>query len=170
MASLLNIQASDFENGLILLSQNDNTETDIDATIEDVEVDVLQHLFGAELYTLFIADLVDGVPQEQRLIDVYNPFFEQDDCQMLESKGMIIMIKWFVWAKFTPTQRFQNTEVGMMVNESENGSNATPSQYGWALGYNKGVNPYANIQAKMIDDPDLYPEFKGLPKQIASII
>lgn len=167
------VQPIDFKSGDILISQNDKVEIDLQVTIEKEEKEVLQELFGSVLYDLFIADLDNAVPQDPRFVAVFDEFYlDIDDFEFfpIRSEGIKRMLMWLIYAEFVPTQPFQNTTVGMVRNEEENSAIATPSAYGLASKYNNGVRSYRAIQALMLNDDSLYPEFNGINKRIVSTI
>ena len=168
------IEVEDFLDGEIKISQNSDAEVDLEAIIVRIEKQELRRLFGSDLYDLFILDIADiviGDPTDPRFIAVYNEFYnDEGDCHVFESEGIEVMLKWFIWAEVTRNQPYQNTTVGMVPNEEENSSIATPAQYGWHHGYNKAITTYNAIQRLMIEDSDLYPEFKGIHKDKAGVI
>lgn len=168
------VSPADFTTGDILISQSEKKEIDLEVIIPIVEKDVLQKMFGKELYDLFIVDFdapTAGEPTDQRFKDVFNEFYIDEDFQPpLISEGIKRMLMRFIWADYVRDQPFQNTTVGMVRNQEENSSIATGSQFGWSTKYNKAVHSYCAIQIFMIDDSDTYPEFKGIPKQLSGII
>jgi len=164
--------STDFATGDILLSQNDSQEINIQVTIDRMEVDILQDLFGSELYDLFISDLAGTpeIPTTERFTDVFEPFLKDEDCPRLKSDGILRMLKRFIWAEHVRNQPASNTAVGMVQSVEQNSKHLTPAQYGWSPKYNEAVYTYSAIQAFMIRESDIYPEFKGICKDLSGVI
>lgn len=165
------VNTSDFTNGEILISQSSATEQELEPYIDTAELEILQELFGSELYALFIADLVGGVPQDARFVAVFNAFYDDSDsvvgwcCGASRSEGIKKMLMRFINFSFTRDQPHQNTPVGTVKNQSENSTNASAAAYGAVIKYNIAVESYQAIARKMILDTATYPEYNGIAKE-----
>jgi hypothetical protein len=164
------VNTSDFTNGDILISQSSATELELEPYIDLLEVNVLQELFGSELYALFMADLVGGVPQDARFVAVFDAFYDDSDNIASRSEGIKKMLMRFIYFDFTRNQPYQNTPVGTVKNQSENSTNASSPSFGLTIKYNYGVNSYQAIARKMILDSVTYPEYNGIGKEKAIYI
>ncbi len=168
------IQVSDFHNGEFLLSTQSDT-TELQAIIDRLEVEVLQDLMGREMYDAFIADLDTNVfpqaPQEQRFIDIYNPFYLDDTCR-LRSEGIIKMLQMFIWFEAIKDQGQENTPVGIVTNQFENSTNRSNSMAGIGRTYNRAVNTFNDIAHYINLESSIYPEYncKGIIKQVISLV
>jgi hypothetical protein len=164
------VNTTDFTNGEILISQSSATEQELEPYIDTVELEILQELFGSTLYGLFMDDLVGGVPQTQRFVDVFNAFYDDSDsvvgwcCGASRSEGIKKMLMRFINFSFTRDQPHQNTPVGTVKNQSENSTNASAAAYGAVIKYNIAVESYQAIARKMILDTVTYPEYNGIPR------
>ena len=81
--------------GYFSLAKNKHKDEDIQAYIDRFEVECLRELLQCE-YDSFIVDLVDGLPQSTKWLDIYNPFYECLHCEDISSRGILDMIKCFV--------------------------------------------------------------------------
>ena len=87
MANILAL--TDFESGEYTIPQD--CYSDIQPYLDKYEKKYLIELLGCDLYALFIADLVAGVPQTQIYIDIFNEICE-DNCGTIQrSEGMKTM-------------------------------------------------------------------------------
>lgn len=164
------VNDTDFNKGEIRIATSTATQVDLNIFIDTAEVEVLQELFGLDLYTLFIADLVAGVPQTQRFIDVFDAFYDDTDavagwcCGSSRSEGIKKMLMRFIYFEFTREQHIQNTSTGPIKPDRNNAISATGPEIGLITKYNKGVGSYQAIARKMILDSTTYPEYKGISK------
>jgi hypothetical protein len=164
------VKDTDFNKGEIRIATSTATQVDLNIFIDTAEVEVLQELFGFELYELFVADLVDGVPQTQRFIDVFDAFYDDTDavagwcCGSSRSEGIKKMLMRFIYFEFTREQHIQNTSTGPIKPDRNNAISATGPEIGLITKYNKGVGSYQAIARKMILDRTTYPEYKGISK------
>ncbi len=168
------VQTTDFLTGEIIVSQTTNTTKSLQIIIDKLEVNVLQELFGSELYKLFIDDLVNNVPQDPRFIAVFDAFYNDDDVSnsfgcwcggAFRSEGIKKMLMWLIYWSFAKDQAFQNASVGTVRNEEENSTIVNGSAYGLNIKYNEGVRSYQAIARLMIDDLTTYPEYNGIAKE-----
>ncbi len=76
------ISASDFI-GENKIATDVFTDAELDAFITIYEAKLLYELMGIELYDLFIADLVGGVPQTAKYVTIYEAFVKEIDDEMI---------------------------------------------------------------------------------------
>jgi len=150
---------------------------ELDKYIDAYEETFLQDLLGCALFDLFQADLVNGVPQTQRFIDLFDKFcldpdnvisFSHTDCnKQYKSLGMKDMVTALIYFQYTRDNYIKNTDVGLMINEGE-----TSALAGSGIFYddiyerwNRGIESYNSIQYKIYKESDTYPEYRGVSKE-----
>ena len=148
-----NIVKSDDMIGVYELSLNSNDSTDYFDTIAfDVERNVLRGdgrcnygFMGDEEYLKLITDLVDGVPQSQKYIDLVN------GCNYVNSSGRLSifegikeMLKGFVYYAYLQTAYMNTTSMGASKPEFDGGERATKYELNrqTQIIQNKGVDLY----------------------------
>ena len=120
----------------------------------------LYELLGAELGKLFIADLVNGIPQTQIFIDLYDAFVKDDGLEVRESKGIKDMIKQIIWFYYA---RNNGASVELTGNNIDLGENSDISTDNFSLvkNYNKGIDTAKSIQWFICDNLGVYPVYNG---------
>lgn len=134
--------------------------SDIDKYIEQCEEDVLINLLGAELYGLFKADLTTSepqIPQTDRFIKLFNPFYIDKDDLIVCSKGMKKMLAQFIYFEFIRDLQYEQTASGTMKTNSELGIHAEGLSNEVAI-YNKAVNNVHAIQWYIYENKENYQE------------
>lgn len=137
----------------------------IENYISDVEFSILNKLLGEELYTLFIADLTTinpKIPQEQRFLDLFNPFFKELFGCNFESRGIPRMLTGFVFFYYGRDNEFEKTPTGFKTNKNDNSSEYKGSYSKLINAYNTSVNDFKAIQAFIYENLETYTEFKGV--------
>jgi hypothetical protein len=173
MGMILDID--DFEFGQFEIALDPEQEADLETYIDDVEAEYLPKLFGKELYDLFVVDWNTapvGTPTAPRFSMVYDPFVEQNDCVMIQSKGMVEMLKGFVYYLFIRDQITRSTTMGVDSFLGENVEAKTAIQHDTTRRYNDGVDTFKTIQYYMstFNPKDFtYPEYKGVDLSFATI-
>ena len=168
--SILNITPSNFENGLICIATNVHTENDLQTYIDEFEVVFLKAMLGCELYELFLADLVSGVPQAQIYLDIYNEFcIDEDACHVqLVSEGMVKMCEKFIFWEYIRDQKVKDTTSGNVVNSNEASREATFPETRLYQIYNQAIKSYQSIQVYICDNSSDYPVYNGIKKKKTS--
>lgn len=161
------VAVTDFESGEFLISLQDQN-ANLEAVIDRLEEEVLQDLLGKELYDLFIADLdgsptIPQAPLTARFLDIYNPIFETDPI-FIRSEGFIKMLQMFIWFEYTKGLGKQNTPVGYVQNEFENGVNLSANAASVELEYNRGVKSFRAVLDFIVQNSTTYPEYNGRGK------
>lgn len=115
--------------------------------IERYEKHYLVNLLGSDLYTQFMSDLdVNDMPQSPNFWNIYNPFNEDWNFRILESKGLIDMLTGFIYFEFSKDLVNQQTPFGNVDPKSENSVVASTIYNMMYNRYNESVKTYTNIQ------------------------
>lgn len=164
--SILNITYQDFVNPLIFIPTNKHTEADLQVFIDYWETEYLEDMLGCDLFNLFVADLVAGVPQTQIYIDIYEKFcIDEPDCGYKnKSEGMVKMIQKFVYWKYMSESKVKATNTGYVVNENEVARIADFSESRIYQIYNQAIKSYKGIQIYICDNLNDYPDYNGSHK------
>jgi hypothetical protein len=137
-----------------------NCYDQIDFYIEKYEKKYLLGLLGAELYTLFIADLTatnPQIPQTTRFLDIFNSFNIDESVCIITSEGIRKMLTQLIYFHYLRENQVQNTSGGTVRNAVELGTNAS-FMGNEVQSYNQGVNNSHAIQWFICDKSDIYPE------------
>ena len=139
-------------------SQNSYSKAELQLFIDKFEKLYLCRLLGADLYEDFINDLVDGVPQSQKYVDIFNAFCKSEGRCLYQSEGMKEMLKGFIYYEYVTTQNFQNTIAGTQRNESDNATQVSVTNLyrNSEQRFNLGVETYRSIQWLICEDYDTY--------------
>lgn len=132
--------------------------------IDENESKLIYQLLGTELGALFIADLdVNGVPQTQRFIDIYNSFALEDDCKQYISDGLKDYLLGLIYFDYVRNTNTYNSQLGNKSSLTENSEYAGNLIHDLSQRYNKGIATGKNIQWYCdCHLPEDYPEFKGV--------
>ena len=164
---------SDFT-GFYQISNGATAQDDkITEYITENQEQFLTDLLGCDLYDLFIADLVNDVPQTQRFIDIFKKFCIDNPigsgCQV-RSKGMAVMLKGFTYYNIARNADFFNTISGNLKNEFSNSTHVSTIQMGLNERYNVALGTYNAIQWFICDNASDYPEYNGLTKEVITFL
>ena len=162
------ISASDFT-GENKIATDVFTDAELDAFITIYEAKLLYELLGIELYDLFIADLVAGVPQTAKYVTIYEAFVKEIDDEMFMSDGMKVMLVKWVFFHYVRTQSQTNTIQGNTQAEGTINMPSAMSYTSLCIDYNKMISTFNAIQIyiESVKDAD-YPTFKGVYKNYMS--
>jgi hypothetical protein len=156
------IQISDFESGRNSIALNRYQTDDLQTYIDKYERKYLLMLFGQELYDLFIADLdVNGIPQRQKYLDLFNPFYKEIYNEFFDSLGLKKMLEGVVYFYFVRDKFSQQTTVGVSKSKSENSDNVGMQTHDLYSRYNNSGETFESIRAFLLDNEQTYPEFNG---------
>ena len=157
------IQITDFAQGKYVIPTNPMQDTDLQTYIDDAQRSFLLQLLGVELYDLFIADLVNNVPQSARFIKIFDPFTDQTNDVLTISDGMKEMLKGFVYYIYLRDLVNRATTTGLTKTLPENAENVSGIWFDLNRRYNEAVETYKVIQNYVyVVDPINYKEFKGI--------
>jgi hypothetical protein len=162
------ISASDFI-GENKIATDVFTDAELDNFITLYESKLLYELLGIELYILFIADLIGGVPQTAKYVTIYDAFVKEIDNEMITSDGMKVMLVKWVFFHYVRTQPQTNTIQGNTQSEGTINMPSAMSYTSLVIDYNKMILTFKAIQTyiESVKDAD-YPTFKGVYKNYMS--
>lgn len=96
------------------------TKENLDRYIDQYEKSMLIKMFGAELYKEFIADFdapTAGQPTDPKFVAVYEQILlDEQDCDILYSEGIPVMLKGFIYFFFVRDLRYKVTMGGAVKN------------------------------------------------------
>ena len=157
------VQVTDFANGKYVIPTNPMQDTDLQTYIDDTQRIYLLQLLGVELYDLFIADLVNNVPQSSRFLKIFNPFNNQTNSVLIISDGMKEMVKGFVYYVYLRDLVNRATTTGLTKSLPLNADNVSGVWYDLNRRYNESVETYKVIQNYIeVLYPNTFPEYDGV--------
>lgn len=157
------VKTSDFSVGRYILVTSPDQKDDLQIQIDYVENLYLKRMFGIDLYNLFIADLIAGVPQTARFIFVFNSFDYQDtNGPIYSSEGIVEMLKGIIYFFYIRDLNAKVAATGTIKTKSANSENVPSSSLSVQSRYNEGISSYWAIQIYMnLLNSEDYPEFEG---------
>ena len=182
------LQISDFTLGKYKIPQAKGVcEGQLQSYIDRYEKRVLIDLLGCDLANLFIADLVEGIPQTEIYLNIFNEicvdlqngFFQSYYwttglcyCQpkRIISRGIKEMLKGMVFFQYMRDFPNQRDITGINRIDTENSTHAMFSQWGISDFYNESIEDYNNIQYYIYENKTDYASFNGVPKKKISIL
>ena len=116
--------------------------------IERYEATYLRNLFGVDMYNEFIGDLdANNVPLSPNFLKLYLPFAEDVTLYtQLESRGLLDMLKGFIYFEYCKDNMNQMTIVGQTRPKTENSQVVNTLQTLIYTRYNEAVKTFTNIQ------------------------
>lgn len=169
--SLLGITYEDFGSGKYELHHGMYEQAKIDAYITKYERQYLVKLLGVDLFNLFVADLVNNVPQSAVYLALYNPFeYDDANCWITISEGMIDMVKGFIYFQYLKDQTNQVAVSGNIRPLGENSENVSTLNSMIYTRYNESVKTYKAIQRYICDNNSDYLEYNGIGIRLANWI
>jgi hypothetical protein len=161
--SLLNITYQDFGKGKYELHSGMYEASKIQAYIDKYERQYLVKLLGVELFKLFEADLVAGVPQDAKYLALYNSFeYDEVNCGIYISEGMVEMVKGFVYYQYLKDMTNVVAVSGNVRQMGENSENVSTLNTMIYTRYNDSVRTYKAIQKFICDNNSDYLDFNGI--------
>jgi len=158
--------------GFWKIGKTNHVSNDLQEYIDNGEPERLRDLLGCTLYDLFIADLdVNGDPQTQRFIDIFEPFCLDDgntNGLQHRSEGMKVMLQGFIYNDYVKETDFANVISGNVKNSFSNAERARGVEYGIDERYNRAVSTYWEIQWFICANSAIYPEFNGMGKEMST--
>lgn len=163
------LQPSDFV-GKYKIAKDSYTKVELEAYIEKYEDRYLQELMGCDLYDLFKADLtlsIPQIPQTTRFTELMDSLCIQDEYgEIFRSDGLLEMLKGFIFYQYVLDQKFRNTMVGTVVNETAFAREANIAKITIEDRYNLAVESYCAMQVHMTN-ATYYPEYNGINKRMS---
>jgi hypothetical protein len=161
----------------------------LEGYIKRYEKKCINQLLGVDLANLFIADLVDQVPQQDIYLAIYNPIEKDltndDNSQIyysslcgcknkqIETNGMKSLLMGLIFFQYMRDQPFSKEFTGVSRKIAENSENSSFYQWGIAEHYNESVKDYQETQYYILlekNENDIYQEFNGVKKQFTSTL
>ena len=140
------VNISDFT-GKYQLSTGMYDVTKLQDYIDKYEERYLIELFGANLYTEFMSDLLANVPQSPNFLKVFNPFYENLTFrQLIISDGIKEMLKGFIYFEYSKDLINQMTPYGNVRPISENSEPVSTLYSMIYTRYNESIRSYKAIQ------------------------
>lgn len=156
------IQIGDFT-GKYSITANGYNSTDLATYIDRYSETYLVEMLGKELFDLFIASTELPTP-DPIYLKLKEPFIEQPQCKILNSRGVADMLLGFVYYHWMMDVKTTQTITGGVKIKAENST--TPlNDYGYIFErYNEAVGTYKAIQEYILENEIIYSEFKGIEK------
>lgn len=155
------ITSADFKEGVHKIAFDQYTRLDLEDLISKEESNLMVRLLGIDLWTLFQADLVNGVPQTQIYIDLYEPFTIEIGGCLVISKGIKEYLKGAIYFLYMREVAIKATPNGAVKANHEVSTTLTGNTYASVLKLNESKNTGLSIQFLADSEPTIYPTFKG---------
>ena len=164
------VQAEDFSSGEYSIPVDEYTSDDLQSYIDDKEPSILRALLGVELYKDFITDY-DAVPENQfsedRFKVLYEPFAEDAQCGIIESKGVVYLLQAFIFYSYMADLENSKRANGFVKEHNDNSDATSGMSSGLYSKHNKGVETHQAIQSYICRNPENYDytKFNGQIKE-----
>jgi len=147
--------------GRFQVTQNVKNQTTVEDFIDSIEKSTIIKILGATLGNEFWDDLdVDGVPQEQRFLDIYEAFDLDDNSCIKSSKGISEILLGITYAQYTRKSDSFNTDIGNQAIQGENSSRADITMK-VVNAYNDAVDSIKAIQWYIKENEEDYEGYNG---------
>ena len=166
--SVLNITYEDFNKGKFELHSGIYENEKINKYIDKYEKQYLIKLLGVDLFNLFVADLVDYIPQTDIYLKLYEPFeYDGSNCYIVISEGLIDMVKGFIYFQYLKDQTNQVAVSGNVRPLGENSQNVSTLNTMIYTRYNESVKTFKSIQKYICDNSSDYLDYNGQGLKLA---
>lgn len=167
------VKIDDFK-GFHNVAVNKNASSKFQSIIDYWENEYLTQLLGIELRNLFVADLLNGVPQNPEYLEFYNEFQIDLGCGqgVIFSKGMKQMILGLVYYHFISNDNARHTLTGTVVNDNANSSildNLNTERVAEKR-YNEIIDTYNIISYKVVRKLKLYDQLTRIETKFLDLI
>lgn len=163
------VNKSDFV-GVYQVAQDSYTGTILDSVINRNEKKLLIQLLGKELFDLFQADLVGGVPQSQIYIDIYNEInITYSGCE-LSSLGMKEYLLGQIYLLYLREIGIKKTTNGAVKAKYESSEVLDGQGYLARLRHNDSIEYGETIQTYIMLNLSDYPTYNGQGLQYMSML
>tara|TARA_R110002020_G_scaffold454334_1_gene669695 strand:- start:331 stop:843 length:513 start_codon:yes stop_codon:yes gene_type:complete len=162
------LQVDDFY-GLTAISLNVYTEEDLQSFIDDNEPIYLNQLLGKELADLLLNDLVNGEPQSERFINIFDEFFLVNGCEQEISEGILNLLRYLIYSDFIKNDDSGHTISGTTYQENEvsGAPNVVTTARKAESRKNRGVRTWEAIRWYINENSEVYPEYAGVKKTVS---
>ena len=166
---MLVIKITDFV-GFFEISTTNKTETILLEYINIFEERILKQLLGNDLALLFIADLVDGIPQTEKFTDIFNslPCAGCADDVNIISNGIKYILTGMIFYHYSIDRQTLNTQSGVArleVEASKVLSYDNSARFA-EVRFNSALESYLAVQTFIKTNSGNYPEFKGVELKV----
>ena len=153
----LYVNNTDFQ-GQDVVAKDKFSVSDLDFYIDKYEVELLQELLGAELYTDFATDFaITGVmPTAPKFQEIWFPFAKDNNCEMIKSEGILKMLTLLIYFEYIRDSKVKNNIGGVLINSQANSTEAEFHETNIYTNYNMGIRTYKAIQWIICDNPNNY--------------
>lgn len=158
MAAIL-IRTTDFTTGQTKIAQGNYT--DLGSYLNRYEQDYLVNLLGVDLYALFAAQVTSYTVAAGIYKDLYDPFKVDEGNLIIESKGMLEMLKGFMYFEYMRKSQIKNTAFGAVKQVSEVSRESAYTEFNIYAAYNESINTYNAIQWYIKNNDTVYPSYNG---------
>jgi ribosomal protein S16 len=162
MSNIISISNFTGNYKIVTTDVNSSKQERLIENINTYERIILTDMLGYDLYKLFINDLVDGVPQSQRFIDIFGELCLNDMnlpsryCYSISMKEILKRMIYFYHTREMPVQATSNGNVNHEVSISKIDTSIKA-----VISFNEAVNMYHVVQNYCKKNHLIYPEFKG---------
>ena len=120
--------------------------------INKYEIRYLKAMLGVDLYNQFIGDLSPNppLPQSPNFQKIFYAFAEDINYNVLDSDGMLEMLKGFIYFEYSKDNFMQQTTYGGVQQTAENSKVLTSLQTMIYARYNEAIRTYNAIQGYII--------------------
>ena len=153
----LYVNSNDFE-GQDTVAKDKFSVSDLDKYIDQYEVEFLQELLGAELYSDFATDFaITGVmPTAPKFQEIWNPFAKDVDCNLIRSEGILKVLTLLINFEFIRDSKIKANIGGVNTNNQANSEPASFHETNIYTNYNSAISSYRAIQWIICDNPNDY--------------
>ena len=156
------ITSSDFSS---IIATDAYTSSEVDGAIDTYEQQLIYELLGVELAELFIANVIDHAPTEERFVDIFESWFKEIDETLIKSIGMKQMLVWWVFFFYVREQSQDNSIQGNVQNQGSINYDSKMSYATLVKNYNTAIQTFKAIQTFIESNLSIYPEYKGVCKE-----
>lgn len=153
------VQPTDLTGKYAITKAFQDGATKINYIANNVEFKIFNELFGVELYALFASNSADT------RFSILIPQLAFTACSKpVTTRGIKEMMKGFVYCAFIQEMQGTSTSIGKTTPKIEAGKLANDLNV--LAFYNESVQDFRKIQAYMMLNKDVYPEFNGVYKRL----
>jgi len=137
--------------------------------LNELEEVYLVRLLGAELFEEFKTDFeIEGTePTEQRFIDIWNAFYEDDTCGVRISNGIKKMLVGFISFEFLRDEIVKKNIGGLAQNEQANSIIASFQSSDLLTLHNRAVDTFDSIRWYIKENESSYDGYNGIHMRIS---
>jgi hypothetical protein len=158
------LSPSDFTGQFAITKTFDNP-TKIQEYIDKVEIQILNELFGVDLYADYLIGIGEITP-DPIWTKLRDPFTFQSNCGKVHtSEGLRTLLLCITYATYYHEERSTPTSTGKTVLRHEGGDRATIEWDTVYSVYNRGIKTYQAIQEYISENMDDYSNYKGVNKK-----